>query len=117
MHLRATGGRHGETTLFLRALPQKKSGFAVLASDEFNLEPVEWCHSARELPGTYAVPRTPLRGLPCNLPHHRTANHPYFIASSEALERGFHNTASEAGAFGIVHAHIHIHGAVLCCVC
>jgi len=33
---------HGETTIFLRALPQKNSGFAVLASDEFSLEPVEW---------------------------------------------------------------------------
>src|SRR5699024_9913266 len=32
-----------EKPLFLlRALPQKKSDFAVLIADEFNLEPVEW---------------------------------------------------------------------------
>ena len=32
-----------EKPLFLlRALPQKKSDFAVLASDDSNLEPVEW---------------------------------------------------------------------------
>ncbi len=30
---------------------------AVLASDEFNLEPVEWCRPALGLPRTYAVPR------------------------------------------------------------
>lgn len=107
-----------EKPLFLlRALPQKKSDFAVLIADEFNLELVEWCHSARELPGTYAVPRTPLRGLPSNLPHHRTANHPYFIAGGKALKRGLYDTAGKAGAFGVVHPHIHIHRAILCRMC
>jgi len=38
-----------EKPLFiLRALPQKNSDFAVLIADEFNLELVEWCPSARE---------------------------------------------------------------------
>src|SRR5699024_12532209 len=37
-----------EKPLFLlRALPQKKSDFAVLASDDVNLEPVEWCPSGK----------------------------------------------------------------------
>jgi len=44
-----------EKPLFLlRALPQKNSDFAVLARGDVNLEPVEWCPSARE-PSTRPV--------------------------------------------------------------
>src|SRR5699024_985826 len=43
-----------EKPLFLlRALPQKKSDFAVLASDEFNLELVEWCPPDTRAPSRF----------------------------------------------------------------
>src|SRR5699024_2967231 len=50
-----------EKPLFLlRALPQKKSDFAVLASDEFNLEPVGWHPPGARVPARFQ--RNPLGG-------------------------------------------------------
>src|SRR5699024_1704944 len=49
-----------EKPLFLlRALPQKNSDFAVLASDEVNLELVEWCPPDKRAPARFQRNRRP----------------------------------------------------------
>src|SRR5699024_8124133 len=49
-----------EKPLFLlRVLPQKNSDFAVLASDDVNLEPVEWRQPGTRAPTRFRVPRPP----------------------------------------------------------
>src|SRR5699024_2783137 len=89
-----------EKPLFLlRALSQKKSGFAVLIADAVYLEPVEWCPSARELLGTYAVPRTPsclTRPVQGYFTNHPTPHH-YPIENSHTPQQSSPCQSAQSG--------------------